>query len=79
MGFYRVDPASGVYSIGSPQLKKVEISLPNGKTFTITTNRKDAKDCYVKSIKFNGKPYKKNYILHSDILNGGTLEFVMTK
>lgn len=79
MGFYPVDPASGIYSIGSPQLRKVEISLPNGKTFTITTNRKGPKDCYVKSMKLNGKPYKKNYILHSDIMNGGTLEFTMTK
>jgi putative alpha-1,2-mannosidase len=26
----------------------------------------------------NGKPYSKTYITHSDLMNGGTLEFVMS-
>lgn len=79
MGFYPVDPANGVYSIGSPQLRRVEIKLPGGKTFTIKTNRKGTDDCYVKSVKLNGRKYTRNYILHSDIMNGGTLEFTMGK
>lgn len=79
MGFYPVDPASGVYMFGSPQLPKVEIALPSGKKFTIKTNRKGANDCYIKSVKLNGKSYKKNFILHSDIMKGGTLEFTMGK
>ena len=79
MGFYPVDPANGVYSIGSPQLRRVEIKLPGGKTFTIKTNRKGTDDCYVKSVKLNGRKYSRNYILHSDIMNGGTLEFTMGK
>jgi hypothetical protein len=29
-------------------------------------------------MKLNGKKYAKNYITHQDIMNGGTLEFVMT-
>lgn len=29
-------------------------------------------------MKLNGKKYTKNYITHQDIMNGGTLEFVMT-
>lgn len=79
MGFYPVDPASGVYSFGSPQFKKVTINLPNGKTFTIKTNRRGASDCYIKSVKLNGQRYQNNYISHKDIFKGGTLEFVMTK
>ena len=79
MGFYPVDPASGVYQFGSPQLQKADITLPNGKHFVITTNRKGKDDCYIKSIKLNGKRYNKNFILHEDIMKGGTLEFEMVK
>ena len=78
MGFYPVDAASGVYYIGSPQLDKVTIYLEGDKTFIIRTIRKSDKDIYVKSIKLNGKNYKKNYILHSDIINGGELVYTMT-
>ena len=35
------------------------------------------RDCYVKGVRLNGKAYKKDYILHRDIMNGGTLEFTM--
>jgi len=32
---------------------------------------------YIQSLKLNGKPYTKTYITHRDIMDGGTLEFVM--
>ncbi|MGL5620249.1 MAG: glycoside hydrolase domain-containing protein, partial [Tannerellaceae bacterium] len=32
---------------------------------------------YIQSVKLNGKPYTKSYIIHNDIMNGGTLEFEM--
>ena len=79
MGFYPVDPASGVYSFGSPQLRRADITLANGKTFTVKTNRRGTDDCYIKAVKLNGKKYKKNYITYADIMAGGTLEFVMGK
>ena len=79
MGFYPVDPASGVYSFGSPQLRRADITLANGKTFTVKTNRRGTDDCYIKAVKLNGKKYKKNYITYADIMAGGTLEFVMSK
>ena len=77
MGFYPVDPASGVYNFGSPQLRRVDIRLANGKTFTVKTNRKGADDCYIKAVRLNGRKYSKNYITYADIMQGGTLEFVM--
>ena len=77
MGFYPVDPASGVYNFGSPQLRSVDIRLANGKTFTVKTNRKGADDCYIKAVRLNGRKYSKNYITYADIMQGGTLEFVM--
>ncbi len=78
MGFYPTDPASGRYDFGSPQLRRVEISLPGGKKFVITSNRKGIDDYVIKSIKLNGKPLDRHYITHEEIMNGGTLEFRMT-
>lgn len=77
MGFYPTDPASGRYDFGSPQLKKAIIKLPNGKTFTITTNRKGKDDYRIKRAILNGKTLKVNYITHDQIMAGGTLQFVM--
>ena len=78
LGFYPVNPASGEYIIGTPMLEKPTIHLPDGKTFAIKAPRKKGNEIYIRSIKLNGKKYTKNYITHQDILNGGTLEFVMS-
>lgn len=78
LGFYPVNPASGEYIIGTPMLEAVTIHLPDGKTFGIKAPRKKENEIYIHSIKLNGKKYTKNYITHQDILDGGTLEFVMS-
>lgn len=78
LGFYPVNPASGEYIIGTPMLEEATIHLPDGKTFAIKAPRKKGNEIYIRSIKLNGKKHTKNYITHQDILNGGTLEFVMS-
>lgn len=77
MGFYPVNPANGVYCFGSPQLENATINLENGKTFEIVTNNAGGDNVYIQKILLNGSVYKKNYITHSDIINGGKLEFYM--
>ncbi len=77
MGFYPVNPADGVYCLGSPILKSVTIHLLNGRQFRIITHNGNEKNIYVQKIKLNGKSYPKLYIRHADILQGGTLEFFM--
>jgi putative alpha-1,2-mannosidase len=39
----------------------------------------DRENIYIQKILLNGKPYKKNYITHNDIVSGGTIEFFMGK
>lgn len=79
MGFYPTDPASGRYDFGSPLLRRVEITLPGGKKFVITSDRKDSDDYVIKKILLNGQPLKQHFITHAQILAGGTLQFQMGK
>ena len=79
MGFYPVDPVSGNYVFGAPQMPQITLKLANGKTFTVIAEGISAENKYVESITLNGEAYTKNYISHEDILNGGTLVFKMKK
>lgn len=77
IGFYPVNPANGVYAIGSPALSKAVIHLEGDKTFTVTAKNASLKNIYIQSAKLNGKPYRKTFITQNDIANGGALEFIM--
>ncbi|MGA2297028.1 MAG: GH92 family glycosyl hydrolase [FCB group bacterium] len=77
MGFYPVNPANGVYAIGSPSVPKAVIHLAKGKDFTIITKNAGKEQPYIQSVKLNGKAYNKAYLLHKVIMNGGTIEFTM--
>ena len=77
MGFYPVNPANGIYALGSPVVKQASIKLENGKTFIVSTQNVSALNCYIQSVKLNGKPYSNAYITQNDIAKGGKLEFVM--
>lgn len=77
MGFYPVDPVSGKYEIGSPLYPEMKMHLPGGKTFTVLAPAVSKANCYIQSVKLNGKPYDKSYITHDQIMNGSTFEFEM--
>jgi predicted alpha-1,2-mannosidase len=76
MGFF---PNAGqdLYLITSPVFKKATIQMDNGKTFTITSNTSE-KNIYVKSVKLNGNNWDRSWFKHTDIMNGGKLEFEMS-
>ena len=77
MGFYPVNPCGGEYVIGAPQLKEVVIDLPSRKQFTIKAINLSKTNKYIKSIMLNGEVLKGGILRHSDIMNGGLLEFTM--
>ena len=78
MGFYPVCPGSDQYVLGAPYVPSCKLTLPNGKLFLIKAPGVSDKKRYVKEVKLNGKTYDKLYLKHSDIMKGGTLEFVMS-
>jgi predicted alpha-1,2-mannosidase len=73
MGFFPVTVGSPNYSIGSPLFKRVQLSLTNGKKFTIIASNTSARNKYIQSATMNGKVLKGPWFSHADIVNGGTL------
>jgi predicted alpha-1,2-mannosidase len=78
LGFYEVNPGQPIYTFGTPLFKEAKIHLENGKTFTIRAANVSGKNIYIQSVKLNGKSHKKSFFTHEDLMNSGTLEFVMT-
>ncbi|GHU89352.1 alpha-1 2-mannosidase [Bacteroidia bacterium] len=78
MGFYPVNPIGGEYVIGAPQIEKVSLSLPEGKTFLMEAKGLSKENKYVKSVTLNGLRIDNYIINHKDIMNGGHLVFTMT-
>ncbi|SEM21315.1 alpha-1,2-mannosidase, putative [Pseudoxanthomonas sp. GM95] len=77
MGFYPVDPASGVYILGSPLFDDVRLRMGNGKTLRLVARHNSEANRYIQSATLNGKPWTRPWFSHADIAQGGTFEFVM--
>jgi predicted alpha-1,2-mannosidase len=90
LGLYPVNPASGVYVIGSPLVQKAVIHLdpkyyPAARdgTFTIIVHSDTQyapaarMDNYVQSATLNGQPLNRPWITQDELAHGGTLELTM--
>jgi putative alpha-1,2-mannosidase len=66
-----------LYYLHGGSFPRVSFQLANGKTFTIVNTNASADNIYVQSATLNGQPLDNPALHHADILNGGTLEFVM--
>jgi predicted alpha-1,2-mannosidase len=90
LGLYPVNPASGIYVIGSPLVQKAVIHLdpksyPAAKdgTFTIIVNSNTQyapaarMDNYVQSATLDGQPLNRPWITQQELARGGTLELTM--
>ncbi|MBR1513711.1 MAG: GH92 family glycosyl hydrolase [Bacteroidales bacterium] len=78
MGFYPATPASGYYVLGVPRFQNLRLTFENGKQFTVVAKKLSDKNCYVQSVKLNGKALERSYVMFDEVYNGGTLEFTMT-
>jgi predicted alpha-1,2-mannosidase len=81
MGIYPVSMGRPEYAIGAPYFPRMSVrmkTIKNGeKTLTIRAPGVSSTNRYVQSVKLNGKPVFRNYLLHSEIADGATLDFVM--
>lgn len=78
LGFYPVAPGSPQYALGSPAMRNAKIQLENGKIFEVVVENQSEENVYVDKVILNGEPLRTPFINHSDIMQGGRLEFFMS-
>ena len=81
LGFYPVDPVSGIYILGSPLMDKATLKLDSkfykGHSFTIIAKNNSAENPYIQSATLNGKAITRSWISQDEIAAGGTLVLTM--
>lgn len=77
LGFYPVYPASGMYVIGSPSVDRGIIKTSSGNNFIVEAVNNSPENIYVQKLELNGKTYTKTYLLHTDLMKGGTIKMFM--
>ncbi|MBR1521142.1 MAG: GH92 family glycosyl hydrolase [Bacteroidaceae bacterium] len=77
LGFYQVEPAGGKYVLGSPLFTEAKVNVGGGKNFCIKAKDVSDENIYIQSVRLNGKPYTRSYLMYEDIMQGGTLELQM--
>jgi predicted alpha-1,2-mannosidase len=79
LGMYPMNPASGKYYFGSPIIRKATIKLENGNAIKIIVHDQKPENDVIAIAKWNGVLIENSHITHEELLQGGTLEFSMTK
>ena len=77
LGFYPVNPASGEFVLGSPQVKKATLHLAKNKSFSIEAKNFSEQAIYNETRLLNGKEINKPFITFQEVINGGSLIFEM--
>ncbi len=77
LGFYPVCPGSNRYEIGSPLFNIAKIKVGENKWFEIMADNNSGSNIYVQSVTLNGVLLDRNWLLHEELMSGGTIEFEM--
>jgi len=81
MGFYPVDPTSGIYVLGAPLMDKDTLKLDpkfsKGRSFTVVARNNSPANQYIQSAFLNGQPITRSWISHEEIISGGKLILTM--
>jgi putative alpha-1,2-mannosidase len=75
-GFY---PSAGQdkYWLTGPVFERVVFKMSNGKQLEVVAKNAGSENIYIQDAKLNNEPLLKTWFTHSDIANGGKLEFEM--
>jgi len=77
LGFYPVCPGTDQYVLGSPLFKKATIHLENGKNVVINAPHNNAENRFIKRVELKRETYTKNYLKHTELMEGITIEIEM--
>ncbi len=77
LGFYPVNPAEGIYVIGTPSLTKAVLHLENGQSFTFRAHFLTSENKYIQTAMLNEQPLSRCYLRHFEMMAGGELVLEM--
>jgi predicted alpha-1,2-mannosidase len=78
LGFYPVCPATDQYIVGTPLFRKVTLTLENGKQIVINAPENSDTHVYISEAKVNGEVYTRNWLSHTTLSQGATIDFKMS-
>ncbi|WP_333819166.1 GH92 family glycosyl hydrolase [Ohtaekwangia sp.] len=78
LGFYPVCPATDQYIVGTPLFRKVTLTLENGKQIVINAPENSDSHVYISEAKVNGEIYTRNWLSHTTLSQGATIDFKMS-
>ena len=78
LGFYPVNPASGEFVLGSPQVEKAVIHLSNNKNLTIQAKNFSEQAIFNDIRELNGNKMVNPFVTYQEIMQGGNLTFYMS-
>ncbi|MEI6666529.1 MAG: GH92 family glycosyl hydrolase [Acidobacteriota bacterium] len=73
IGCYPVNPAEGIYVLGTPMHDGSTLEMAGGKRFEIRAEGRSDANRYIQSAVLNGRPLDRCWIRHDEIVAGGTL------
>ncbi|MEM6892192.1 MAG: GH92 family glycosyl hydrolase [Bacteroidota bacterium] len=80
MGIYPVSPSNPIYALTKPKFDKITIHLDKdyyaNDTLTILSNTKEENQ-FIESILVDGKPFRKYFISHDNLVKAKTLSFTL--
>lgn len=76
IGIYPVTPGDNRYWFGAPQFSRTQLNLENGVTTILET---EGEGSHVVGVIVDGKYRNRNYILHEELMAGGTIKMVLGK
>ncbi len=74
MGLFPVCVGRPMYALGTPLFEEVVLHHETGRDFRVVTRGLSDTDVYIQSVRLNGQPIDRPWILHREIVDGGTLE-----
>jgi predicted alpha-1,2-mannosidase len=78
LGFYPVNPATGEFVLGAPQVKKATLHLAQNKKTVIEATNISMQNIYSEKVFWDKKLIEKPALTYQEIMKGGILRFEMT-
>ena len=73
LGFYAVDPVSGIYVLGTPLVDHAVLRVGSNRRLEIRVRRTDPGDLYLQSFHLNGVPQARAWFRHAEVVEGAEI------